>query len=73
MKPLQGKVAIVTGASSPVGIGAAVARRLPDAHEWLAGHQVNVAVNGEMILAGEAVAPVRSGDRVALVPAIAGG
>ena len=27
-KPLQGKVAIVTGASSPVGIGAAVARRL---------------------------------------------
>lgn len=28
MKPLEGKVAIVTGASSPVGIGAAVARRL---------------------------------------------
>ena len=28
MKPLQDKVAIVTGASSPVGIGAAVARRL---------------------------------------------
>ena len=28
MKPLDGKVAIVTGASSPVGIGAAVARRL---------------------------------------------
>jgi NAD(P)-dependent dehydrogenase (short-subunit alcohol dehydrogenase family) len=28
VKPLQGKVAIVTGASSPVGIGAAVARRL---------------------------------------------
>jgi NAD(P)-dependent dehydrogenase (short-subunit alcohol dehydrogenase family) len=30
MKPLQGKVAIVTGASSPVGIGAAVARRLAE-------------------------------------------
>jgi NAD(P)-dependent dehydrogenase (short-subunit alcohol dehydrogenase family) len=28
VKPLQDKVAIVTGASSPVGIGAAVARRL---------------------------------------------
>jgi NAD(P)-dependent dehydrogenase (short-subunit alcohol dehydrogenase family) len=28
MKPLQDKVAIVTGASSPVGLGAAVARRL---------------------------------------------
>jgi NAD(P)-dependent dehydrogenase (short-subunit alcohol dehydrogenase family) len=28
VKPLEGKVAIVTGASSPVGIGAAVARRL---------------------------------------------
>lgn len=28
MKPLQGKVAIVTGVSSPVGIGAAIARRL---------------------------------------------
>src|SRR5690242_15014738 len=27
-KPLDGKVAIVTGVSSPVGIGAAVARRL---------------------------------------------
>lgn len=28
MKPLDGKVALVTGASSPVGIGAAIARRL---------------------------------------------
>jgi NAD(P)-dependent dehydrogenase (short-subunit alcohol dehydrogenase family) len=28
VKPLEGKVAIVTGVSSPVGIGAAVARRL---------------------------------------------
>jgi NAD(P)-dependent dehydrogenase (short-subunit alcohol dehydrogenase family) len=28
VKPLDGKVAIVTGASSPVGLGAAVARRL---------------------------------------------
>lgn len=28
MKPLDGKVAIVTGVSSPVGIGAAIARRL---------------------------------------------
>src|ERR1700746_3165190 len=27
-KPLDGKVAIVTGVSSPVGIGAAIARRL---------------------------------------------
>lgn len=30
MKPLDGKVAIVTGVSSPVGIGAAIARRLAD-------------------------------------------
>ena len=52
---------------------AAVAKRLPEAGEWLADHQVNVAVNGAMILSGEAAAPVRSGDRVALVPAIAGG
>jgi aldehyde:ferredoxin oxidoreductase len=52
---------------------AALARRLPEAREWLDGHQVNVAVNGAMILSGEAAAPVRSGDRVALVPAIAGG
>lgn len=52
---------------------AAVAKRLPEAGEWLADPQVNVAVNGAMILSGEAAAPVRSGDRVALVPAIAGG
>src|SRR5215472_103050 len=28
MRPLDGKVAIVTGASSPEGLGAAIARRL---------------------------------------------
>jgi aldehyde:ferredoxin oxidoreductase len=52
---------------------AAVAKRLPEASEWLADHQMNVAVNDAMILSGEAAAPVHSGDRIALVPAIAGG
>lgn len=59
--------------ASVAELRAAVARRLPEASEWLAGHQVNVALNDEMILSGETAAPVRSGDRVALVPAIAGG
>jgi aldehyde:ferredoxin oxidoreductase len=59
--------------SSVAELRAAVARRLPEASAWLSGHQVNVAVNGDMVLAGEASAAVRSGDRVALVPAIAGG
>jgi aldehyde:ferredoxin oxidoreductase len=51
----------------------ALERRLPEAREYLADRSVSVAVNGEMVLAGEQGAPVRNGDRVQLVHAIAGG
>jgi aldehyde:ferredoxin oxidoreductase len=39
----------------------------------LADKSWNVAVNGEMVLSGEATTRIASGDRVALVPIIAGG
>ena len=51
----------------------AIGRRLPEASELLADRNLNVAVNGEMVLAGEAAAAVRDGDRVQLVHIIAGG
>ncbi len=51
----------------------ALARRLPDARDLLADRNLNVAVNGEMVLAGESAAPIASGDRVQLVHMIAGG
>jgi aldehyde:ferredoxin oxidoreductase len=52
---------------------AAVMRWLPEAAEQLADRNLNVAVNGDMVLSGEKDAPIRNGDRVALVTMIAGG
>lgn len=51
----------------------AVRRRLPEAAAELDDPSWNIAVNGEMLLCGETAAPVRSGDRVAIVPVLAGG
>ncbi len=51
----------------------ALARRLPDAHDVLADRNLNVAVNGEMVIAGESTTPIANGDRVQLVHMIAGG
>ena len=47
--------------------------KLPEAADDLADKSWNVAVNGEMVLSGEASRRIASGDRVALVPIIAGG
>jgi sulfur carrier protein ThiS len=51
----------------------ALARRLPGAREVLADRNLNVAVNGEMVISGESAAPIANGDRVQIVHMIAGG
>ncbi|MBL8491254.1 MAG: MoaD/ThiS family protein [Rhodocyclaceae bacterium] len=48
-------------------------RRLPEAAEKLADRNLNVAVNGEMLLSGEKDARLKDGDRVTVFPMIAGG
>ncbi|MDP1653732.1 MAG: aldehyde ferredoxin oxidoreductase C-terminal domain-containing protein [Rhodocyclaceae bacterium] len=48
-------------------------RRLPEAAATLGDRNLNVAVNGEMVLSGEKNAPLRNGDRVTVFPMIAGG
>ena len=51
----------------------ALQHKLPEAAADLADTSWNVAVNGEMVLSGEASRRIASGDRVTLVPIIAGG
>jgi len=48
-------------------------RRLPEAAGTLGDRNLNVAVNGEMVLSGEKDSPLKSGDRVTVFPMIAGG
>jgi aldehyde:ferredoxin oxidoreductase len=52
---------------------AALRRRLPEAAPQLEDGMANLAVNGAMVLSGERTAPLRSGDEVLVVPAMAGG
>jgi aldehyde:ferredoxin oxidoreductase len=52
---------------------AALARRLPDAALQLQDGMANLAVNGALVVSGERSVVLRSGDEVAVVPAIAGG
>ncbi|WP_332674119.1 aldehyde ferredoxin oxidoreductase C-terminal domain-containing protein [Aromatoleum sp.] len=51
----------------------ALRRRFPEAQDALSDLSWNVAVNGRMVLAGERETALNDGDRVALVPIIAGG
>jgi aldehyde:ferredoxin oxidoreductase len=51
----------------------ALLRKLPEAADDLNDKSWNVAVNGSMILSGELGTRIASGDRVRLVPIIAGG
>ncbi len=51
----------------------ALLRKFPEAAEDLNDSSWNIAVNGDMVLSGEKAVPISSGDRVALVPIIAGG
>jgi aldehyde:ferredoxin oxidoreductase len=59
--------------SNVVELRQTLRRRLPEAADKLGDRNLNVAVNGEMVLAGEASAPLKSGDRVTMFPMIAGG
>jgi len=51
----------------------ALLAKLPEAREALEDLTVNLVVNGAMVLSGEAQAPVKDGDRVALVRTLSGG
>jgi aldehyde:ferredoxin oxidoreductase len=51
----------------------ALLRKLPEAANDLNDNSWNMAVNGDMVLSGESSVRIASGDRVQLVPIIAGG
>jgi aldehyde:ferredoxin oxidoreductase len=51
----------------------ALLRKLPEAATDLNDSSWNIAVNGNMVLSGEDTSRIASGDRVTLVPIIAGG
>jgi aldehyde:ferredoxin oxidoreductase len=51
----------------------ALRRHLPEARAALDDPSWNITVNGEMLLFGESAKALHSGDRVQLVPIIAGG
>jgi len=76
-KPLPGapdKAIVIDEAVSSVSeLRSALRRHLPGAHAALDDPTWNVTVNGEMVLSGERGRALRSGDRVSLVPIIAGG
>ncbi len=50
-----------------------LARWLPEAAERLTDRNLNIAINGDMVLSGERNRTVRNGDRASLVAMIAGG
>ena len=76
-KPLPGapeKVVIIDESVSDVtALRLALLRKLPEAAGDLNDSSWNIAVNGNMVLSGEASVPIVSGDRVILVPTIVGG
>ena len=51
----------------------ALLRKLPEAADDLNDSSWNVAVNGSMVLSGESSTRIANGDRLVLVPIIAGG
>ncbi len=68
------KVIIIDEPVNDVGqLRDALLRKLPEAAEDLNDRSWNIAVNGNMVLSGERAACISSGDRVSLVPIIAGG
>jgi aldehyde:ferredoxin oxidoreductase len=76
-KPLPGapeKVVIIDEKVSDVtALRQALLRKLPEAAGDLNDSSWNIAVNGDMVLSGEASVRIASGDRVVLVPIIVGG
>ena len=59
--------------SNIIDLREAVARRLPEAAERLKDTSLSVAVNGEVIMSGEADVVLKSGDEVTLMPMLGGG
>jgi aldehyde:ferredoxin oxidoreductase len=76
-KPLPGAPEQIVVIDEVVGdvtaLRKALLRKLPEARDDLNDKSWNVAVNGSMILSGEQGTRIASGDRVSLVPIIAGG
>ena len=76
-RPLPGapeKVVIIDeNVSNVTALRQALLRKLPEAADDLNDRTWNIAVNGSMVLSGEASTRIASGDRVRLVPIIAGG
>ena len=76
-KPLPGAPEESIVIDEPVAnvneLRSALGRHLPEAVTALDDPSWNVTVNGEMLLSGEMGKPLHSGDRVQLVPIIAGG
>ena len=76
-KPLPGapeQSVIIDETVGDVGaLRKALLRKLPEAAADLNDKSWNIAVNGNMILSGEGSSRIASGDRVTLVPIIAGG
>ena len=69
-----GKAIVIDRPVSDVAqLRAAVAAWLPEARDELADRSWNVAVNDEMVLAGESGRPVRDGDRITFIPIVGGG
>jgi aldehyde:ferredoxin oxidoreductase len=76
-KPLPGapekSIVIDTPVANVTELRSALRRHLPEARSALDDPSWNITVNDEMVLSGELTKVLRSGDRVQLVPIIAGG
>ncbi|MCF8179545.1 MAG: MoaD/ThiS family protein [Sulfuritalea sp.] len=76
-KPLPGApesvVVIDDRVSDVTELRKALLRKLPEAADQLNDSTWNIAINGDMVLSGERAVHISSGDRIALVPIIAGG
>jgi aldehyde:ferredoxin oxidoreductase len=76
-KPLPGapekSIVIDTPVANVTEFRRALRRHLPEAVSALDDPSWNITVNGEMLLSGEMTKALHSGDRIQLVPIIAGG
>lgn len=76
-EPLPGlpekRVVVDTPVENVAQLREVLSRRYPEAREELADASWNVAVNGALLLSGERSTALHHGDRVTMVPIIAGG
>jgi aldehyde:ferredoxin oxidoreductase len=69
----EGAVVVDEPVSNVAELRAALSRRLPHAVRKLEDRSLVVSVNGSMVLANEKDAPVRNGDRIAVLRILSGG